>query len=146
MMRAEASQSRCIFCVEQKKTSQYKANIGLVTTSTTDSRMCDSGLVIVAFLTTFFAFIAFQSIFASFDFNCNNFYYDDVVGPVSSPLVVVLSSWQTTLACSNQKLVLCSVQCIIVFLYPPYTNAIIYLMLFNCRLIQSAPSTGQNML
>ena len=42
--------------------------------------MCDSGLVVVAVLTLMFTFIAIQSIFYSFDFNCNNFYYDDVVG------------------------------------------------------------------
>ena len=41
--------------------------------------MCDSGLVVVAVLTLMFTFIAIQSIFYSFDFNCNNFYFDDVV-------------------------------------------------------------------
>ena len=46
--------------------------------------MCDSGLVVVAVLTLMFTFIAIQSIFYSFDYNCNNFYYDDVVGLVSS--------------------------------------------------------------
>ena len=42
--------------------------------------MCDSGLVIVVLLTSFFVLVALQSIFYSFDYNCNNFYYDDVVG------------------------------------------------------------------
>ena len=46
--------------------------------------MCDSGLVIVALLTMMFTIIAIQSIFYSFDYNCNNFYYDDVVGLVCS--------------------------------------------------------------
>ena len=48
------------------------------------SIMCDSGLVIIAILTMFFSLIAIQSIFYSFDYNCNNFYYDDVVGPLAS--------------------------------------------------------------
>ena len=48
--------------------------------------MCDSGLVVVAVLTLMFSFIAIQSIFYSFDFNCNNFYYDDVVGGEANSL------------------------------------------------------------
>ena len=71
-----------LFWLEQKNTSdQYKENISLDTTTTnTGITMCDSGLMIVALLTLLFSTIAFLSIFSSFDYNCNNFYYDDVVG------------------------------------------------------------------
>ena len=51
--------------------------------------MCDSGLVVVAVLTLMFTFIAIQSIFYSFDFNCNNFYYDDVVGGEANSLTQI---------------------------------------------------------
>ena len=61
----------CLFCFVNPNYLLYRAKI--------NKEMCDSGLIIVTVLTIFFVFIAVQSIFYSFDFNCNNFYYDDVV-------------------------------------------------------------------
>ena len=35
--------------------------------------MCDSGLVLVVIITSFFVMWAFAAVFYSFDYNCNDF-------------------------------------------------------------------------
>ena len=41
--------------------------------------MCDSGLVLVVILTSFFVMWAFAAVFYSFDYNCNDFTGDNMV-------------------------------------------------------------------
>ena len=45
--------------------------------------MCDSGLVPLSLLTLLGTFIAFQTIFKPFGYNCNKFYSDDVVQAIT---------------------------------------------------------------
>ena len=45
--------------------------------------MCDSGLVPLSLLTLLGTFIAFQTIFNPFGYNCNSFYSDDVVQAIT---------------------------------------------------------------
>ena len=87
---------RCMNMDSKQGDQQCEARLQTDTKIQEQGAMCDSGLVIVVLLTSFFVLVALQSIFYSFDYNCNNFYYDDVVGggihdPTPTNLLSLLS-------------------------------------------------------
>ena len=52
--------------------------------------MCDSGFFIIGFISMVFLFGAFMLVFYDFEYNCNNYYYDNIVSRNILELILVV--------------------------------------------------------
>ena len=67
--------------------------------------MCDTGLVVLIVILAFGIFLAFSALFYSFDYNCNDFTRDNMVGSIIRALSnTIFVLFQVDPKCKNAKM------------------------------------------